>query len=92
MICPNCGSRNDRVLNSRTSHGGDAVRRRRLCSECEERFSTIEISCDSFNNFKGIHTDDLVKHLQKVMSKCSDLQELQKKMQELSDKMVEIMR
>ncbi len=36
------------VLDSRTSEGGFAVRRRRLCTKCEHRFTTEERICDEF--------------------------------------------
>ena len=42
MICPACGSSNDRVLDSRASSDGFEIRRRRECTECNYRFSTIE--------------------------------------------------
>ena len=41
MKCPRCSSQT-RVLNSREGMGGVAVRRRRECDFCEERFSTLE--------------------------------------------------
>lgn len=42
MRCPNCDSPDNRVVDSRTSRGGRAVRRRRECSNCSERFTTYE--------------------------------------------------
>ena len=42
MICPYCGSRENRVINSRESQGGAQVRRRRHCDDCGERFTTRE--------------------------------------------------
>ena len=41
MICPNCHSINNRVLETRMTKDGD-TRRRRQCTECDERFSTVE--------------------------------------------------
>ncbi len=41
MNCPNCDS-HTRVLESRSADGGGAVRRRRECSSCGERFTTFE--------------------------------------------------
>lgn len=40
--CPFCGSLEDRVLDSRESQSGDAVRRRRECKQCGRRFTTFE--------------------------------------------------
>lgn len=42
MICPYCGEDNDKVIDSRASDGGEVVRRRRLCLQCEKRFTTYE--------------------------------------------------
>lgn len=42
MICPFCGHRHDRVVDSRESKEGDVIRRRRQCLECERRFTTYE--------------------------------------------------
>ena len=44
MICPFCGHRQDRVIDSRESKDGDAIRRRRECLKCERRFTTYERS------------------------------------------------
>jgi len=40
--CPRCGHLDSRVVDSRGSPGGDAIRRRRQCSECNGRFTTYE--------------------------------------------------
>jgi len=40
--CPRCAKDNDRVVDSRTVRDGLAVRRRRECLECGERFTTYE--------------------------------------------------
>jgi len=42
MKCPNCGKEDDRVLDTRVSQGGEAVRRRRECLACGYRFTTYE--------------------------------------------------
>ena len=42
MRCPFCGNDEDRVLESRGSQGGAAVRRRRECSSCQRRYTTYE--------------------------------------------------
>ena len=42
MICPFCGHRYDRVVDSRESKDGDFIRRRRQCQACERRFTTYE--------------------------------------------------
>lgn len=42
MRCPYCSHDDDHVVDSRTAEGGAAVRRRRQCGACGERFSTYE--------------------------------------------------
>jgi transcriptional repressor NrdR len=42
MICPFCGHRQDRVIDSRESKEGDVIRRRRQCLQCDRRFTTYE--------------------------------------------------
>lgn len=42
MICPYCTSDNDKVIDSRSSELGYAVRRRRECLKCGKRFTTYE--------------------------------------------------
>ncbi len=42
MRCPQCDGTENRVVDTRTSRGGRAVRRRRECSGCGERFTTYE--------------------------------------------------
>lgn len=42
MLCPSCRVDNDRVIDSRTSQDGFAIRRRRECLNCKRRFTTYE--------------------------------------------------
>ncbi|HUF50839.1 MAG TPA: transcriptional regulator NrdR [Longimicrobiales bacterium] len=42
MRCPYCHGMEDRVVDSRTSQEGRAVRRRRECLACSKRFTTYE--------------------------------------------------
>lgn len=42
MKCPGCGHMEDKVVDSRPSQDGRAVRRRRECLKCTERFTTYE--------------------------------------------------
>jgi transcriptional repressor NrdR len=42
MRCPYCDTDRDRVIDSRPAEDGAAVRRRRECSGCGQRFSTYE--------------------------------------------------
>ena len=42
MRCPFCHNDDTRVIDSRLTEDRDAVRRRRSCQACEERFTTLE--------------------------------------------------
>ena len=42
MECPNCGKTHDKVIDSRLAKDGITIRRRRLCLDCSERFTTYE--------------------------------------------------
>ena len=42
MICPFCGKNQDKVIDSREASDGAAIRRRRECEKCHERFTTYE--------------------------------------------------
>lgn len=42
MKCPFCNHLHDKVVDSRESKEGDAIRRRRECLACERRYTTYE--------------------------------------------------
>jgi transcriptional repressor NrdR len=42
MKCPYCGNINDKVVDSRESKDGEAIRRRRECLACNRRFTSYE--------------------------------------------------
>jgi len=42
MKCPSCGSKNNKVIDSRSSNEGNSIRRRRQCLKCKRRFTTYE--------------------------------------------------
>ena len=42
MKCPFCGFEQDKVVDSRESKEGEAIRRRRECLRCEKRYTTYE--------------------------------------------------
>ena len=43
MHCPYCRHTDTRVLDSRVADDGGAIRRRRTCSSCAKRFTTVEL-------------------------------------------------
>ena len=42
MKCPFCSSENTRVIDSRPADDNSSIRRRRLCDDCNKRFTTYE--------------------------------------------------
>ena len=42
MKCPFCGHENTRVIDSRPADDNNSIRRRRICAECDKRFTTYE--------------------------------------------------
>ncbi len=42
MKCPFCGHENTRVIDSRPAEENNSIRRRRVCDDCDKRFTTYE--------------------------------------------------
>ena len=42
MKCPYCGNSDTRVIDSRPAEENNSIRRRRVCDECDKRFTTYE--------------------------------------------------
>jgi len=42
MLCPSCRENENKVIDSRLTEGGSAIRRRRVCTRCNRRFTTKE--------------------------------------------------
>jgi len=42
MRCPFCAADDDRVVDSRLAEDGIAIRRRRECASCQQRYTTFE--------------------------------------------------
>jgi transcriptional repressor NrdR len=56
MLCPKCKNIDTRVLDSRETHEGREIRRRRQCEKCSYRFTTFERV--EGNNFIVIKKDN----------------------------------
>lgn len=54
MRCPFCRHPDSRVVDSRTSEDGAAIRRRRQCPECSRRFTTMEATSLSVIKRSGV--------------------------------------
>jgi transcriptional repressor NrdR len=52
--CPFCRHDDSRVIDSRTTDDGAAIRRRRLCQECGRRFTTAETATLSVLKRSGV--------------------------------------
>ena len=52
--CPFCRYESSRVVDSRTSDDGTAIRRRRECPKCGRRFTTIETASLSVRKRSGV--------------------------------------
>ena len=54
MHCPFCRHPDSKVVDSRTSDDGTSIRRRRRCTECGRRFSTLETTSISVIKRSGV--------------------------------------
>ncbi|MBW3068284.1 MULTISPECIES: transcriptional regulator NrdR [unclassified Actinomyces] len=54
MRCPYCQHSGSRVVDSRTSDDGASIRRRRQCTRCGRRFTTIEAASLSVRKRSGV--------------------------------------
>ncbi|RRJ86331.1 transcriptional repressor NrdR [Gulosibacter macacae] len=54
MHCPFCRNPDSRVVDSRNTDDGNAIRRRRQCPECGRRFSTLETASLSVIKRSGV--------------------------------------
>ncbi|MFP4012476.1 MAG: transcriptional regulator NrdR [Chitinispirillaceae bacterium] len=74
MRCPYCSHEEDKVVDSRTSKEGRAVRRRRECLDCGRRFTTYEyiesVSMTIIKNDQRREPYDRQKLLQGISAAC----------------------
>jgi transcriptional repressor NrdR len=54
MFCPFCRHSDSRVVDSRVTDDGTAIRRRRSCPECGRRFTTLETASISVVKRSGV--------------------------------------
>jgi len=76
MLCPKCQHPNTNVYDSRLTRAGRAVRRRRQCSSCNYRFTTLEevkildLYVEKRNNQTELFSEDkLEKGITKAFNK-----------------------
>ena len=61
MHCPFCRHNDSRVIDSRTTDDGTAIRRRRQCPACNRRFTTVESASLSILKRSGV-TEPFSRH------------------------------
>ncbi|WHS49759.1 transcriptional regulator NrdR [Rothia sp. SD9660Na] len=54
MNCPYCRNSTSKVVDSRTTEDNSAIRRRRQCSNCGKRFTTVETTAVSVIKRSGV--------------------------------------
>jgi transcriptional repressor NrdR len=90
MKCPYCGFEQDKVVDSRSSREGRAVRRRRECLECEKRFTTYEyienVPMTIVKNDNRREPYDREKLLNGIMSACKKRPVSMKQIETMIDK------
>ena len=90
MRCPYCGSETDRVIDSRSSKDGEAVRRRRQCLRCSQRFTTYEyienVSLTIIKNDKRREPYDRQKLIHGLTAACKKRPISMKKIESITDK------
>ena len=76
MHCPFCGEAENRVVDSRSSREGRAIRRRRECLSCGKRFTTYEVVEDRplavkkrDGSFEPFDRNKLIKGIQVACTK-----------------------
>ncbi len=89
MRCPECDATENRVVDTRASRGGRAVRRRRECSVCGARFTTYEYveerPIQVLKRSGAVEPFDRVKLLDSVRVACAKRPVSSSQMEQLVD-------
>lgn len=90
MRCPFCSHGEDKVVDSRSSKEGRAVRRRRECLRCSQRFTTYEyienVSLTIVKNDQRREPYDRQKLMQGIVAACKKRPVSVKKLESVVDK------
>ncbi len=90
MRCPFCSHGEDKVVDSRSSKEGRAVRRRRECLRCSQRFTTYEyienVSLTIVKNDQRREPYDRQKLMQGIVAACKKRPVSVKKLESIVDK------
>lgn len=66
LACPSCGEKNSGVLDSRNSRG--SIRRRRVCRNCGERWTTYEVTQDYLDKLQNEFMGEFEKRAAKIIT------------------------
>ena len=69
MKCPNCGSTNYTVVDSRVT--GETIRRRRECGECHNRWTTAELEFNRYVQLRKL--EPLLIDMERIVNKSKKL-------------------
>lgn len=90
MRCPYCSHGEDKVVDSRSSKDGRAIRRRRECLRCGQRFTTYEyienVSLTIIKNDQRREPYDRQKLMQGIIAACKKRPISLKKIESIVDK------
>jgi transcriptional repressor NrdR len=90
MKCPYCGHEEDKVVDSRSSKEGQAVRRRRECLKCGKRFTTYEyvetVPLTIVKNDERREPFEREKLLHGILSACTKRPVSRERIDEIVDK------
>ncbi|NLD93726.1 MAG: transcriptional repressor NrdR [Fibrobacter sp.] len=90
MRCPYCSHGEDKVVDSRSSKEGRAVRRRRECLRCGQRFTTYEyienVALTIIKNDQRREPYDRQKLMQGIVAACKKRPVSVKKVESIVDK------
>lgn len=90
MRCPFCSHGEDKVVDSRSSKEGRAVRRRRECLRCGQRFTTYEyienVSLTIIKNDQRREPFDRQKLMQGIVAACKKRPVSLKKIESIVDR------
>lgn len=90
MRCPFCSHGEDKVVDSRSSKEGRAIRRRRECLRCGQRFTTYEyienVALTIIKNDQRREPYDRQKLMQGLIAACKKRPVSMKKIESIVDK------
>ena len=94
MLCPSCKANDNKVIDSRLTEGGSAIRRRRHCENCGRRFTTkerleeeIRLTVIKANGLRVPYNRDNV--LNGIARACTKLNVTEQQLQEVVDRVEE---